>query len=100
MTNEIFVSQLRQSHRERGRGGRAARVGRDAVFAILRGRGSAQEIGKVERDRAAEHQHVAASDELVPGETPGQPYAYPAAGAGPSQEEVSVLLLLIHPRNR
>lgn len=70
---------------------------RAAVFAILRERGSAQEIGKVHRDRAVAEYDAAASDQLVSAETLSQSRANPATGTGSSQEEVSgrVLVFLI-----
>lgn len=70
---------------------------RAAVFAILRQRGSAQEIGKVHCDRAVAEYDAAASDQLVSTKTRSQSRPNPATGAGSSQEEVSgrVLVFLI-----
>lgn len=53
-----------------------------AVLSLLHERGSAQEIGQVHGDGTGDH-HAAASEQLVPSTN-----AYPATGAGSSQEEV------------
>lgn len=84
LTSEMLLLQLRQSSRERGRGGCAARMGRaTVVLSLLHGRRPAQEInGQVRGDGTTDHD-ATASEQLVPSTN-----AYPATGASSEVQPV------------